>query len=63
MGFMWISWIAVLVVIGALLWWLAGKPRSRLALHESPEETLKQRYARGEINKDQYEKMLSDLHR
>jgi putative membrane protein len=63
MGLMSISGIVVLVVIGVLIWWLVGKPRNLRALPESPEEVLKRRYARGEINKEEYERMLSDLRR
>jgi putative membrane protein len=63
MGLMSISGIVLLVVIGVLIWWLVGKPRNLRALPESPEEVLKRRYARGEINKEEYERMLSDLRR
>ncbi len=63
MGLMWISWIVILGGIGALIWWLAGGSRSPRALQEPPEEILRRRYARGEINKEGFEKMLSDLRR
>lgn len=63
MGFMWISWIVILGGIGVLIWWLAGGSRGPRAFQEPPEETLKRRYARGEINKTEYEATLSDLRR
>lgn len=63
MGFMWISWIIILGGIGALIWWLAGGSRSPRGLRESSEDILKRRYAQGEINKEGFEKMLSDLRR
>ena len=63
MGLMGMSWIVIFVGIGALLWWLAGGSGSHRALRESPEDILKGRYARGEINKEGFEKMLSDLRR
>jgi len=64
-GFMWILWIAVIaiVVVGAYRLWKPGRPGSSAGRDESPETILKQRYARGEIGKEQYEKTLADLRR
>lgn len=58
MGFWW------LLIIGAivLLWYvLSGTRKSGSHSEESPEEVLKRRYARGEIDAETYEKMLRDL--
>jgi uncharacterized membrane protein len=38
----------------------AGRPRPTA---ESAEEILKQRYARGEIDRDEYHRRLTDLRR
>jgi putative membrane protein len=64
MGWMWIFWVVVLVVvvfvIVRLLGTSSGRPKVR---GEAAEEILKSRYARGEISKDDYERMLNDLRR
>ena len=59
MGLWWIVGLAVLVL---LVWAIAkagsrGSPRAE----ESPEAILKRRYARGEMDRDDYERRLSDL--
>jgi putative membrane protein len=63
-GFMGILWIviAAVLVVGIYRLVKPGSPAPR-ARDESPEEILKQRYARGEIGKDLYEKTLADLRR
>ena len=62
MGWMALFWIAVIVVIVLLARASAasgrgGEPR------DTPEEILKRRYAKGEIDKDEYERKLTDLRR
>ena len=57
-GFMWIFWIVLIILVV----WLAktgfgSNPGSRSSGTDSPSalEILKQRYARGEINQEEYE--------
>jgi putative membrane protein len=59
-GFWWI--IAIAIIIG-IVWAIARTNRSAMPRGDSPEAILKRRYASGEIDKDQYEKMLADLRR
>jgi putative membrane protein len=59
---MWLSWIVGLGVLVLLVWAVAravapGPPRGE----ESPETILKRRYARGEVDRDEYERRLADL--
>jgi putative membrane protein len=63
MGWMWLFWILVIVAIIWLFRAFAGPGRGGGEPRESPEQILKQRYARGEIDKDEYERRLSDLRR
>lgn len=63
MGLMGISWIVIFVGMGILIWWVVVGPRGNFALRESPEDILKKRYARGEIDKNGFEKILNDLRR
>jgi putative membrane protein len=60
---MMLFWVAV---VGGLLWvllraspggWGRGTPLPR----ESPEEILRARYARGEIDRETYQRMTDDL--
>lgn len=71
-GFMWgfglfglLFWVAVFALIVVLIWKLVtgwgggrggGTPR-----RESPLEILQRRYARGEIDRDEYQKKRRDL--
>ena len=65
---MWIWGLFAVIVVAAIVFWFFG-PRSRrgeagserLLGKESPEEILEQRLARGEIDRDTYERMLSEL--
>jgi putative membrane protein len=63
MAGMWIFWILFIVVIVFLIRWLAISPRGPEAPHESAEDILKKRYARGDIDREDYERRLSDLRR
>ena len=63
-GFMWIFWIIVLVVLVLLVKWIFEQSRSGSSdtkEKESPLEILKKRYARGEINQEEYEQKKKDL--
>ena len=62
-GFMWIFWILLIVAGVVLVSALPGR-----GLGESrgscpnPVDILKERYAQGEIERDEYEQKLKDLH-
>jgi hypothetical protein len=59
MGWMMIWWILGFATIAAVLWVvLAG---GRGGLRESPEQILKRRYAAGEIDRETYHRMLTDI--
>ncbi len=61
-GFMWIFWIAVIVGMIFLVRWAVqqGRPVER-KLEESSLELLKRRYARGEIDRNEFELKKKDL--
>ncbi len=64
MIFMSIFWIAVIVGVILLIRWLivsTGGKGQRTSGEDSPLEILKRRYARGEINKDEFEEKKRDL--
>ena len=65
MGWMGFGGLFFLLLIGVLVWALVrgfgpggspGTPAQR-----SPEDILKERYARGEIERNEYERRLNDL--
>jgi uncharacterized membrane protein len=58
MGILW--WVLIAVAIVAVV--LALR-RGSTGATSSPEEELKRRYARGEIDHEQYQRMLEDLRR
>lgn len=60
--FMWIFWILVIVGVVFLVKWivLQGK-QSQPSHEENPLDILKRRYARGEINKEEFEQKKKDL--
>lgn len=68
-GWMWgmgLFWILVLALVIAAVVWLVrsssgvGRPSSR---DTSAEEILRQRYARGEIDEDEYRRRLDEMRR
>ena len=64
MGWMWIGWLLAIVVIGGGLWFLVNGTRGGSGgPGESPEQALKRRYARGEIDRETYERMLDEIRR
>jgi putative membrane protein len=57
-------WIIFLIVIGFLIYFIvqARKTKGQMPTqYESPLDILKKRYAKGEITKEEYEKMKKDL--
>ncbi len=61
-GFMWIFWIAIIVGIIFLVKWMVQQSRpGGQQQGESSLEILKKRYARGEIDKEEYDRKKKDL--
>lgn len=62
MGFMGLWWILGIALVAAVIWALLRAGRgSTDGPRESPEEILKRRYAKGEIDHETYERMRTDL--
>jgi putative membrane protein len=59
MVFGWIIGLAVLILLVWIVARAASGPSGRA--EESPEQILKRRYARGEMDREDYERRLSDL--
>ncbi len=61
-GFMWIFWIAIIVGIIFLVKWIVMQSRpGGQQQGEDSVEILKKRYARGEIDKEEFEQKKKDL--
>lgn len=60
-GGMWLLWLAVLVIVGGLILFATRSLKRSEPSGESPEEILKKRYARGEIDREEYERAMKDL--
>lgn len=57
-------WIIFLVVIGLLIYFIVQAQKTKgetSTRNESPLDTLKRRYAKGEIAKEEFERMKKDL--
>ena len=57
-------WVAGIIVLVLLVWLVAGSTGvfSRRD-DETPEQILKRRYAKGEIDSEEYQRRLADLRR
>lgn len=69
-GWMWLFWLLVLVGIVVLVVWAVGAARRTggggaepPAPRQTPEEVLRERYARGEIDDTEYRRRLDELRR
>ena len=64
-GYGWMfMWIIFLIAIGVLIYFFVQSQKTRgqtLAQNESHLDILKKRYAKGEINKEDFERMKRDL--
>lgn len=54
-------WIIIIVLIVFLIKWLVSQSKRGLEKKESPMDILKRRYARGEIDKAEFEEKKNDL--
>ena len=61
MLWMGIWWTFLALAFLALVWFAVQRGRSGTDAGDSPELVLKRRYARGEIDRETYERMLDDL--
>jgi len=61
MGWMGPWWLFLLILVIGVWYFTTSGKGSRDASTPSPEEILKQRYAKGELDRETYERMLSDL--
>ena len=62
MGWMWLGWLTGLGVVLLLVWVIArAAAPSTPPNEESPETILKRRYARGEVDEQEYERRLNSL--
>lgn len=64
MGWMWLSWVVGLVLLCLLVWAIVrvgtqSEPRT----DDTPEAILKRRYARGDLDHEEFERRLADLRR
>jgi putative membrane protein len=60
-GFMWVFWIVVLVGLFFLIKWIVQQKPGNQKPEESALDVLKKRYARGEIDKDEFEQKKREL--
>lgn len=60
-GIMWVFWILIIVGIFFLFQTIAKRNSGGSADKETPMEILKKRYARGEIEEEEYERRKKEL--
>jgi len=56
----WIMWLILVIVVAIAIYFIAQAQKGRTA-RETPLEILKTRYAKGEITKEDYDRMKQDL--
>ncbi len=63
----WFAWIFRLVFIGLIVWLIVNALSNNKNVRNTPMQTetaldiLKKRYAKGEISKEQFDRMKSDI--
>jgi len=62
-GFMWLFWILLIVVIVLAIKFVTGSSNDSASssIDESPMSILKKRYARGEIDEDEFNRRAKEL--
>ncbi|MBD3378804.1 SHOCT domain-containing protein [candidate division KSB1 bacterium] len=64
-GGMWFGWVFWIIVIGLVVYAIVrattGRQQTSQSSNETPLDILKKRYAKGEINKEQFEEMKKNL--
>lgn len=60
LGWMWIFWVLLVAGIAWVALRIARRDGGRSG---SPEQILRSRYARGEIEREEYERRLADIRR
>jgi putative membrane protein len=65
-GGMWFGWIFWVIIIALIIWLLINQSSRNRQNYQPPQQEsaldiLKKRYARGEINKDEFEEKKKDL--
>lgn len=66
MGWTMVFWPLIWLVVIVVVVWVAARAiggRSGSLREDSPEAILKRRYARGEIDREEYDRRLSDVRR
>ncbi|OGA29672.1 MAG: electron transporter RnfE [Betaproteobacteria bacterium RIFCSPLOWO2_02_FULL_65_24] len=61
MGPMLLWWVLIILGIVVLVRWLARSSGGREPVAETPLDILKKRYARGEIDREEFEQKKRDL--
>ena len=61
MSWMWVLGPLSLILLALLILWIARESQGTGSSSESAEEILKKRYARGEIDNDEYEVRLRHI--
>lgn len=59
-GYMWIFQIIIVVLFFLIVWWLL-KNSQKTITGEKPSEILKTRLAKGEITKNEYDKLKKEI--
>ncbi len=66
-GGLWFGWIFWVAIIALIIYLVVNQGNKNRQIHlpppppDSPLDILKRRYAKGEINKEQFEQMKKDL--
>jgi len=61
MGWMGLGWLLLAILVAVVAWGTTRLAQGTHRAGSSPREVLKMRYAKGEIDRDTYERMLRDL--
>jgi len=54
-------WLVFLIIIGLLIYFLVHNRQTKDGHSKTPLEILKERYAKGEITKEEFDKIKQDL--